>query len=151
MNDFQLPLFSEDLEASSGLPENARKLKKLFIEHDGLLISSPEYNGGVTPMLKNAIDWVSRKEGNEPPLVAYQGKVAVVMAASPGALGGIRALPQVAAILNGIGVTILPNKLALAKAHEVFAEDGSIKDEKQRKSIHALSQALVAMLRKIHG
>ena len=150
MNDYQLPLFNQDVESAEGLPENARRLKRLFVEHDGLLISSPEYNGGITPLLKNTIDWVSRKEGDEPALVAYRGKLAVVMAASPGALGGIRALPQVATILSGIGVTVLPNRLALGKAEEVFAADGSVKDEKQRKTIEALGAALAKMLAKLN-
>ena len=151
MNDYMLQLFNEDMESADGLPENARKLKRLFIEHDGLLISCPEYNGGITPLLKNTIDWVSRKEGDEPALAAYQGKLAVLMAASPGALGGIRALPQVATILSGIGVTVLPNRLALGKAGEVFAPDGSVKDERQRKNIEGLGAALARMLAKLHG
>ena len=120
------------------------------MSNDGLLISAPEYNGGVTPLLKNTIDWVSRKEGDEAALVAYKDKLAVVMAASPGALGGIRALPQVVTILNGIGVTVLPNKLALGKANEVFAPDGSVKDEKQRNTIEGLGAALARMLTKLH-
>lgn len=60
LRDFPLPLFDEDLEASSGMPQNAQKLKELFLAHDGLIIASPEYNSGITAALKNAIDWVSR-------------------------------------------------------------------------------------------
>ena len=53
--ELPLPLFDQDLEAAEGLPENARQLKALMAEHDGFLISSPEYNSSITPLLKNAI------------------------------------------------------------------------------------------------
>jgi NAD(P)H-dependent FMN reductase len=82
--DYELPLFNEDLESDEGTQENAVKLKQLFLEHDGLLIASPEYNSSISPLLKNAIDWVSRPAEGEPPLAAYTGKVAVLMSASPG-------------------------------------------------------------------
>ncbi len=87
LKDFPLPLFDQDLEAEQGMPDNGTKLKKLFIDHDGLLIASPEYNSSITGVLKNAIDWVSRPAPDEPPLVAFRGKVATLMSASPGALG----------------------------------------------------------------
>ena len=84
LRDFPMPLYDGDLEAASGIPEHGKRLKKLFVEHDGLLISSPEYNSSIPGVLKNAIDWVSRPEPNEPPLVAFGGKVAALMSASPG-------------------------------------------------------------------
>lgn len=95
--DYPLPLYNADLEKEQGLPENAKKLKQLMLEHDGLLIASPEYNSAFSALLKNTIDWMSRAESSdessdEKPLAAYQGKVAAIMAASPGALGGIRGL-----------------------------------------------------------
>src|SRR6184192_1650885 len=71
LKDFPLPLFDQDLEAGQGMPENGTKLKKLFIDHDGLLVASPEYNSSVTAVLKNVMDWVSRPAPGEPPLVAF--------------------------------------------------------------------------------
>src|SRR5690348_4723633 len=100
LKDFPLPLFDQDLEAEQGMPDNGTKLKKLFIDHDGLLIASPEYNSSITGVLKNAIDWVSRPAPGEPPLVAFTGKVSVLMSASPGALGGLRGLVHVRSILG---------------------------------------------------
>jgi chromate reductase len=74
LRDYPLPLFDGDLEDKEGLPENAKKLKAIFREHDALLISSPEYNSSITAVLKNTIDWVSRTEtDDEPPLAAYHG------------------------------------------------------------------------------
>src|SRR6266478_8702053 len=81
LKDFPLPLYDQDLEAEQGMPKNGKKLKKLFIDHDGLLIASPEYNSSLPAVLKNVIDWVSRPAPGEPSLAAFRGKVATVMSA----------------------------------------------------------------------
>jgi NAD(P)H-dependent FMN reductase len=120
LKDFPLPLFDQDLEAERGMPDHGAKLKQLFIDHDGLLIASPEYNSSITAVLKNVIDWVSRPAPGEPPLVAFKGKVATLMSASPGALGGLRGLVHVRSILGNIGVIVLPDQIAVAKAREAF-------------------------------
>jgi NAD(P)H-dependent FMN reductase len=151
LKDFPLPLFDQDLEAEQGMPENGKKLKKLFTDHDGLLIASPEYNSSITAVLKNAIDWVSRPAPGEPPLVAFRGKVATLMSASPGALGGLRGLVHVRSILGNIGVVVLPEQVAVAKAHEAFQPDGSLVDPKQQTGIEALGKALTSFLRKLKG
>ena len=82
LRDYRLPLFDQDLEAAEGLPEKALELQSVMLEHDGLLIASPEYNSSITPLMMNTIDWVSRPADGEPMLAAYQGKVAAIMAAS---------------------------------------------------------------------
>ena len=149
LRDFPLPLFDQDLEAEQGMPENGKKLKKIFIDHDGLLISSPEYNSSITAVLKNAIDWVSRPAPGEPSLVAFRSKVATLMSASPGALGGLRALVHVRSILGNIGVIVLPEQIAVAKAHEAFNPDGSLKDSQQQTNIEALGKTLASFLTKL--
>ena len=146
LKDFPLPLFDQDLEAEHGMPEGGAKLKRLFSEHDGLLISSPEYNSSITAVLKNAIDWVSRPAPDEPPLVAFRGKVATLMSASPGALGGLRGLVHVRSILGNIGVIVLPDQVAVPKAHEAFRPDGSLTDAKQQAGIEALGKTLASIL-----
>ena len=91
LRDFPMPLFDQDLEAEQGMPAEAKRLKELFLSHQGLLIASPEYNSGYSAALKNAIDWVSRSEtSDEPALSTLAGKSAVLMATSPGGLGGLR-------------------------------------------------------------
>jgi NAD(P)H-dependent FMN reductase len=149
LKDFALRLFDQDLEAVEGIPEAATRLKRLMVEHDGLLIASPEYNSSITAVLKNAIDWVSRRAGDEPPLVAFHGKVATLMSASPGALGGLRALVHVRSILGNIGVIVLPEQIAVAKAHEAFNPDGSLKDPKQHANILELGKTLAAFVAKL--
>ena len=149
LKDFPLPLFDQDLEAEQGIPETGKKLKKLFIDHDGFLIASPEYNSSITAVLKDAIDWVSRPAPNEPPLVGFKGKVATLMSTSPGALGGLRGLVHVRSILGNIGVIVLPDQIAVAKAHEVFYADGSLKDPKQQAGIEGLGKTLASFLAKL--
>ncbi len=150
LRDFPLPVFDADLEDASGMPEAAKRLKQLFIEHHGLIIASPEYNSSITAALKNAMDWVSRTESDdEPSLVAYSGKSAVLCAASPGALGGLRGLVHVRAILGNIGVTVLPDQVAVGKAYEAFREDGSLADEKQAARVKALGAQLARHLAKL--
>ncbi len=146
-----LPLFDEDEEARGGMPKNARAFKELLMSHDGFLIAAPEYNSSITPLLKNAIDWASRREGNEKPLEAFAGKVAALMSASPGALGGLRGLVHVRAILGNIQVLVLPAQIAVAKAHEAFDADGRLKDAQQQAGIEGLGKNLAAVLRKLRA
>ena len=149
LQDFPLPLFDQDLEQEEGTPESAKKLKQLFLDHDGLLIASPEYNSSISPLLKNAIDWVSRSAEGEAPLAAYQGKVAAIMAASPGALGGLRGLVHVRSILGNIGVIVLPKQVAVPRAFEAFDSGGALADSKQQSSVEALGTTLVSVLGKL--
>jgi NAD(P)H-dependent FMN reductase len=151
LRDFLLPLFDQDLEAEHGMPENGKKLKQLFIDHDGLLLACPEYNSSVTAVLKNAIDWVSRPAPGESSLVAFRGKVATLMSASPGALGGLRGLVHVRSILSNIGVIVLPDQIGVAKASEAFNADGFMKDSKQQAGIEGLGHTLASFLMKLKG
>ena len=125
-----LPLYDGDLEAQHGLPPAARELKQLFAAHDGFLIASPEYNGFFPPLLKNALDWVSRPAPDLP--APYAGKTAGLLAASPGALGGIRCLPHLRLLLNNLGVTVSPAQMALGRAEQAFAAVGSLADARQQ-------------------
>ena len=141
--DYPLPLYDGDLEDSKGIPENANKLFDMFKSHDGLLISSPEYNSSLSPLLKNTIDWVSRPRPGEQRLGAYVGKVAGIMGASPGELGGLRGLVHVRSILSSIGVLVIPEQVAVGNAHQVFAKDGSLTDEKLAGRLQAAVESLV--------
>lgn len=148
--DFSLPVLNQDDEDALGLPANAKKLKELFISHDGFLISAPEYNSSITGVLKNVIDWVSRAESaNEPPLIAYTGKTAALMSASPGALGGLRGLVHVRAILGNIGVFVVPGQVCIPTADKFFSADGTLNDLLKTEAIHALARNLVEVTRKL--
>jgi chromate reductase len=150
LRDYPLPVYDGDLEAEQGLPENARAVKHMMMEHDGFLLAAPEYNSSITAVLKNTIDWASRPEpGETVPLPAFRGKGAVLMSASPGALGGLRGLVTVRSILSNIGVYVMPDQVAVPKAHEAFAADGTLKDSAQEASIENLGKALAQFLVKL--
>ena len=144
--DYELPLFDQDLEASSGLPEQAIELKKLFGEHSGLLLACPEYNSSITPVLKNVIDWVSRPASqDETALAAYQGKTAAIISASPGGFGGLRGLRHVREILSNIKVLVCPGQFALASAHEAFDDSGALAQERQATMLKSCIQQFVTI------
>ncbi len=149
LKDFPMPLFDQDLEAANGMPDTAVQLRKLCIEHQGLLISAPEYNSSITPLLKNTLDWISRGSATTPALAAYTGKFASLVSASPGALGGLRGLVHLRAILGNIGVTVLPMQIAVSKAHEAFDADGALKDAAQQASVKEVGKRLAETLKKL--
>jgi chromate reductase, NAD(P)H dehydrogenase (quinone) len=147
--DFLVPLYDGDNETEFGLPDNAIKLQELMLESDGFLIASPEYNSGISGTLKTYIDWTSRGRGEMQAGACYTGKYAVIMSASPGGLGGIRALPNVRTILASMGVHVLPEEFALGKAHESFNEDGTATSEFVQNKLESLGKALAEMISKM--
>jgi NAD(P)H-dependent FMN reductase len=151
LKDYPLPIFDEDIEKAEGLHPNGRKLKDLFLAHDALIISSPEYNSAYSAVLKNAIDWVSRPAAAEAPLGCFDGKTALLLSASPGALGGLRGLVVLRMLLGNIKVHVLPEQLAIVKAHEAFNGDGSLKDAKQAASLESMTAKLVKVVEKLKG
>jgi NAD(P)H-dependent FMN reductase len=149
LKDYGLPVFDEDLERAEGLPANARRLKDLFVAHDALLVACPEYNGSITGVLKNALDWVSRQDGAESGLVPYADKVVGLLSASPGNLGALRALEATRGILMQLGCLVLPKRHALARAHEAFDPDGGLKDAAQATAVRGVAAEVVRVVRKL--
>lgn len=148
--DYPMPIFNQDLELSRGMPEKAREFKNLLIAHDGFLIASPEYNGALSPLLKNVIDWASRSESeDEPSLAAYRGKVVAIMSASPGGLGGLRGLVFLRMLLGDLGMIVLPKQQAIAHAFDAFTPDGTLVNEKQQESVLKLGIELTQTLRRL--
>jgi NAD(P)H-dependent FMN reductase len=149
LSDFPMPLFDQDFEAEHGMHPEAKRLKEIFLSHQGLLIASPEYNSGYSAALKNAIDWVSRAETpEEPPISALAGKSALIMATSPGGLGGLRGLVPLRMLLGNLGITLLPDQIAIPSAFQAFGPDGHLVDPKQEAKVKALGAALANYLRK---
>ncbi len=149
LHDFPLPIYDNDLEVQSGFPENAVKLKRLFMAHDGIFIVSPEYNASVTPLLKNAIDWVSRvREKDDAPLAAYKDRVFAFGSASPGPYGGQRsllALRQVLAV--GCGALVLPEHISVAHADKAFTDMDELSDPRAMGALRTTLHKLVEMSR----
>ncbi|MEE8154168.1 MAG: NAD(P)H-dependent oxidoreductase [Phycisphaerales bacterium] len=147
--DYPLPVFDQDLESAQGLPDSAVRLKAELKNHHAFLIGCPEYNSSITSALKNAIDWASRPVPDEAPLECFKGKVAAIMSASPGALGGLRGLVHVRAILSNIHVLVLPDQKAIPSAHEAFDDHGSLKDPKQRQAVLDIGVRLAETMAKL--
>jgi chromate reductase len=149
--DFPLPLYDGDLEARSGPPENAVKLKRMFCAHQGVFIASPEYNASLTPLLKNTIDWISRvREKQEPPLSAYRNRVFALGAASNGTLGGMRSLMALRQSLElGCGALVIPEQIAVREASHAFDENDDLKDERSAALLRTLARRLVELARQI--
>jgi chromate reductase, NAD(P)H dehydrogenase (quinone) len=147
LRDYRLPLFDADLEREEGMPGAARELKELFLGHEGLLVASPEYNGGMSGALKNAIDWVSRAtEEGEKPLSALAGKTAALCAASPGGLGGIRGLVQLRMQLANVGMVVLPEQVTVSGAGAAFLDGGGMQDGELEGRVVGLGRRLASYL-----
>jgi chromate reductase, NAD(P)H dehydrogenase (quinone) len=151
LRDLPMPFYDGDLEAAEGLPANALALKQMMIEHDGFLISTPEYNSSISAVLKNSLDWVSRQQPNQPPTSAFRGKVAGLLAASPGNLGGVRSLMTVRQVLTTLGTLVVPTQFALARAPDAFDADGRLKDPAQQKAVDNVVQELVSVLSRLRA
>ena len=151
LKDYPLPVFDQDFEAEHGMPEQATALKQLFLEHNGLLIASPEYNSSISAALKNVIDWISRRADGEPMKAAFLGKAAAIMSASPGGLGGLRGLIHLRDILGNIGVLVLPDEVSIPEAHAAFAEDGSLNNERKQAAVEGLARNLVQTIGSLAG
>lgn len=138
--DYAMPIFNQDEESEFGMPERAKAFKKLMVESDGFLIASPEYNSSYPALLKNAIDWASRKSGDqeEPPRAAFNGKVASIMATSSGAMGGMRVLVVLRMLLENLGVMVHPNQKAVPFINKKVDEEGVLVDQATIEQLHAL-------------
>lgn len=144
LGDYPMPIYDGDLEAREGPPDNAAKLKALLEVHHGVFIASPEYNASVSPLLKNAIDWVSRiRVEGEAPLRVFKTRVFALGSASPGALGGLRGLTVLRQSLEmGLGALVLPEQFAVPRATNAFTENGHLEDKSSMETFKALIQRL---------
>ena len=147
--DYPLPLYEADLEANAGQPENALKLKQMIMAHHGVFIASPEYSASVTPLLKNAIDWVSRvRERGDPTYAAFKGRVFAISSASPGTSGGLRSLMALRQILElGCGALMIPEQVAIPLADHAFDDMDNIVDARTANLFRAQLARLVDMAR----
>ena len=143
--DYPLPIYDADLEAQSGVPQAAIDLKRQFGAHEGVLLVTPEYNASVPPLLKNAIDWVSRvRERNEPPLQVFHDRAYAIAAASDGPFGGLRALMALRQILTlGCGANVIARQFALSGASHAFDADDRLKQSRDAEGLAAVVRQLI--------
>lgn len=151
LKDFPMPIYDADQHEAEGFPEHANRFQQLLLAHDGLLISSPEYNGSLPGGLKNAIDWASRVNGEIKLGAAFKGKVGGIMTASPGSFGGIRCLSHLRAVLSILLVHVLPEEYAVTFADKAFDDAGNFKDAKMQSLIERHGANVAETLKKLHG
>lgn len=149
--EFELPIYSGDIERDAGLPGRAIELRRIFKEADGFFVASPEHNMSVSALLKNAIDWISRAYDGESGKAPFEGKSAALCAASTGGLGGHRGLMHLRLILSGLGVLVLPAVVGVGNASQAFDGDGHLNDVTLSKSLRALAQTLVVTTRQLRA
>lgn len=147
----ELPLYDGDLEAASGMPARTRAWQQLMAAHDGFLIAAPEYNGSIAPLLKNAIDWASRpvSGASDSGRAVYEGRVAGLVAASQGALGGLRGLRHVREILTNLGVLVAPQQLAVTWPSGAAAATGL--SDAQVSQLRAVGHATAELAQRLRG
>lgn len=146
LSEFDLPIYSDALEKGA-FPSDALRLKQIFSAQDGLLFVSPEHNGSIPSLLKNAIDWASRPTGDEGPvaLTAYRGKAAAIMSASLSPFGGLRGLAHLRQILSTIQMMVIPEQVLLPNAHMAFDAQGQLQDDLPASLITMTAARLVAV------
>lgn len=152
LSTFDLPIYSSARETVD-FPADALRLKQVFAAQDGLLFVSPEYNGSVSPLLKNAIDWASRPTGDESliALSAYRGKAAAIMSASLSPFGGLRGLMHLRQILGTIQMLVIPEQVVVPNAHIAFDEAGALKDALPASLVDMTAARLVAVATALKG
>ena len=141
LRDYPLPVYDGDIEAA-GMPENVRRLQAIVGAHDGLLISTPEYNGSMPALVKNTLDWISRPmEDGRSGTTLFEGKVAGIVSASPGPLGGLRSLLVLRDALAKLGLLVVPRQVAVGQAAERLPARGILVDDRLREAVHAVGAA----------
>ncbi len=135
LKNYPMPLYDGDVESEKGLPQNAEKLRKLMIESQVIVISTPEYNASVSGVLKNAIDWASRAPGAKFSKEAFEGKTFVLLSASPSSAGGVKAKGHLSEIIQVLGGKVYPDSFSLPKGHDAFNQDGKLKDPKKEQQL----------------
>ncbi len=150
--DYPMPLYNGDMEAESGLPDAAVALQRKLFESQGLLVVSPEYNGSITPLLKNTLDWCSRPNPADPTRsggAVFAGRAAAAMASSPGPMGGVRVLFHLRDILGYLGLQVIPQQLGVGMAGKAIGDDGRLADERQQDLFDQTLGALVDTARRL--
>jgi chromate reductase, NAD(P)H dehydrogenase (quinone) len=136
-----LPHYDADLDVDPA-PEAVARLREAIAEADGVLISTPEFNGSIPGALKNALDWASRPF----PDSALKGKPVAVVGASTGLFGAAWAQAEVRKVLGIIGADTLSDELPVGQAHNAFGDDGRLLEPDLRNALSELVNVLASRM-----
>ncbi|MFL5815033.1 MAG: NADPH-dependent FMN reductase [Bdellovibrionia bacterium] len=136
--EFEMPIYDGDLEDSSGIPTGGQELIKRVQAADGIVISTPEYNGSIPGTLKNAIDWASRTDP-----IPFDGKPVLLIGASPGGFGAVRGLWHTRVPFEAMGSFVYPEMFGLPRAHQAFDPSGNFVDAKNKTRLQELIESFL--------
>ena len=137
-----IPPFDEDLEGDESHVAPVERLKQALRDADAVLIATPEYNGSVTGVLKNALDWVSRPFDTNP----LRGKNVAVISSSTGSFGGLWAQNDLRRILGTLGARVLDDSVTVPHVHTVVDGVGEVAHPETSDGLAELLAALQAEL-----
>jgi chromate reductase len=146
--DYPLPMYDGDIEVEKGVPENATKLARLIVAHQGVFVSTPEYNHSLPPLLTNTLAWISRIKhtGTMP----YRHKVYAMGGSSDGRFGGARAIVELRRVLaSSLGGIVIPSRVEVPMAQHAFDEAGELIDEVSAKMLKVVAKQLVDLARRL--
>jgi chromate reductase, NAD(P)H dehydrogenase (quinone) len=142
--DYPLPIYDGDLEARGGVPRNALNLKRMIGSHQGIVFVTPEYNSSLPPLLKNAIDWVTRvEERGEAKGQVFRERAFALASASESRFGGSRCLAALRLVLTGCRAAVIPNQLALSFADRAFDDNDRLKNTSDAEALKAMVTQLI--------
>jgi len=146
--DYPLPMFNGDQEDEKGVPENATKLARLIAAHQGVFVSTPEYNHSLPPLLTNTLAWVSRIKHTG--TIPYRHKVYAMGGSSDGRFGGARAIIELRKVLSAaLGGIVIPSRVEVPLAQHAFDEAGELIDELSAKMLKTVVKQLVELARRL--
>lgn len=134
-----IPLYDGDLEKSEGIPAAVNSLRGRIAASDGLLIATPEYNNSTPGVLKNGIDWLSRRPTEDPHV--FKDLPVAVIGASPGGFGTTLAQTALLPVLRTLQTRpFFGGRLMVSKANSKFGDNGEVADEELRRQLETFLQ-----------
>ena len=138
--DLDVPLYNSDVETADGIPANVQTLADQITAADAVVISTPEYNQALSGVLKNALDWVSRTEGNP-----WKDKPVAIVSAAAGRAGGARATYSLRLAMTPFQPRLLTGpEIGIAGAHNEFDDNGHLSNDRYAQGLTTLMEALKA-------
>lgn len=116
--DFEMPLYNQDLQEAGDLPGVVTELGARISSANAVLIASPEYNGGYSPLFKNVIDWVTRID-----MFLFANKYMGVMVTTPGGMGGSRGGAQMTQLFENMFLPVHQPAFTLGKFYDAIAAE----------------------------
>ena len=135
----ELPAYDADRDVEPADPAVAR-LRTAIADADGVLIATPEFNGSIPGVLKNALDWASRPF----PDSSLRGKPVAVVGASTGLFGAVWAQAETRKVLGVIGADVIESELPVGQAESAFNDDGRLADDDLHSALDELVRTLAA-------